>query len=439
MLNLKATQIAPIPQRFIASSCPSTSSGAYPTNSRFVVTKQSASYDVNYDPSCWLQDCKARNNHKAYRGCSNPVANDWNNLGVISMERYLNAEIVNLPDYNIKSLMDAIWYFKNATTIQKDCAQGWLNLGIAQMQAQKYDAAADALQQASSLFGSGADYATAEVFRGLVEESRGKITDSYLHYENSRSHPDVEKFFWGIGMSAKARAELTTYGTYEGPEALRSFGTFAYFSPTSIGNWGLLLPGTQDFFLENRYIVLRKILPPFVLRAAAKYYRLLIDNKILKLGDSQSRRYVAYNDRIARFIHSHITQLVRKITAHNARPSYTYFGGYVAGASLKAHTDRTQCEFTISMNVEQYPHNRTWLLSLDKQPLFDRDERPNRSNNVMTDNEEQIADADLYAGDALLFMGRHLIHFRRGVLPEGEWTNQMFMHFVQEGFTGTLN
>jgi hypothetical protein len=265
------------------------------------------------------------------------------------------------------------------------------------------------------------------------------MPQSFEHYDKSRSSPDVERTFWGVGMTVERRTELSNYGSTEAPEALRSFATFAYFSPTSIGNWGLLTPGTQDWFLENRYIVLRKLLPPFVLRAGAKYYRDLIDRKILRLGDTQARRYVAYNDRIARFIHNQITQLVRKITAHNAKPSYTYFGGYVAGASLKAHTDRNQCEFTISMNIEQHPYNRTWLLSLDKKPLFDRDGRANRANNVMTDNESQIADADLYAGDALLFMGRHLIHFRRGELPEGEWTNQVFMHFVQEDFSGGLN
>lgn len=266
------------------------------------------------------------------------------------------------------------------------------------------------------------------------------MDESYKHYDASRSSPDVEKMFWGVGMTSKHRTELTKYGTTEGPQALRSLATFVYFSPVSIGNYALLLPGTQDHFLENRFIVLRKILPPFVLRTTAKYYRSLIDNKVLKLGDTQSRRYVAYNDRIARFIHNHVVQMVRRITAHNARPSYTYFGGYVGGASLKAHTDRSQCEFTISMNVEQYPHDRTWLLSVDKKPLFDTDVgKANRANNEVTPNESQIADADLYAGDAVLFMGRHLIHFRRGELPQGEWTNQLFMHFVQEGFTGGLN
>lgn len=63
------------------------------------------------------------------------------------MERYLNGEIVDTPDYNTKSLTDAIWYFSNATATQKSCGQAWLNLGIARMQAQQYDAATTALSQ----------------------------------------------------------------------------------------------------------------------------------------------------------------------------------------------------------------------------------------------------------------------------------------------------
>ena len=86
-----------------------------------------------------------RNNHKAYRGCTDNIATDWNTLGVISMERYLDGEVVDLPDYNTKSLMDAIWYFRNATTVQKDCGVAWLNLGVSLMQNQNYDEASLAL------------------------------------------------------------------------------------------------------------------------------------------------------------------------------------------------------------------------------------------------------------------------------------------------------
>lgn len=278
------------------------------------------------------------------------------------------------------------------------------------------------------------------MFWGLTDESTDRRNDAIGHYDKARASSLVQRTYSSILLSQDRKKELTSYNSIYEAEALRSFATFVYFSPTSIGGWALLKPGTQDWFLENRYIVMRKVVPPFLLAASSKFFRQLIDNKVLNLGDTQSQRYVAYNDRIGRFLHNHLTHMVRRITAHNAKPSYTYFGGYVGGASLKAHTDRSQCEFTISLNLEHFPHNKTWLLSLDKLPLFDKDgQSANRAANVMTDKEENIADADLYAGDALLFMGRHLIHFRRGALPEGEWTNQAFLHYVKEDFEGDLN
>ncbi|CAF1080161.1 unnamed protein product [Adineta ricciae] len=426
--------------------CASQGKEFFPKNSRFLVTKRSGAYDYNLQPSCWLPDCKKINNHLAFRQCSNSFANDWNVLGVNSMERYLDGQWNTLPGYNIKSLEDAIWYFTNATTVEPSCAQAWMNLAIASMESLFYSSSLTAFSKAFELFEEKSDLATVQLFWGLTEESQGNKESGFSRYDESRTlDVEVERRYWGIAMVSTYRQELNNYGSKEPLDALRSFGTFAYFSPTSIGEWALLMPGTQDWFLENRYIILRKILPPFILNAVSKYYRELIDHNVLELGDVQSKRYVAYNDRVGRFLQNQLTQLVRSIIAHNAKPSCTYFGGYVSGATLEAHTDRAQCEFTISMNVEHYPHNRTWLLSLDKDPLFDKDPlldktmNTERHANVKTTDESKIVHADLYAGDGFLFMGRHLIHFRTGALPEGEWTNQLFMHFVQEGYDGDLN
>lgn len=135
-------------------------------------------------------------------------------------------------------------------------------------------------------------------------------------------------------------------------------------------------------------------------------------------------------------MHFHLVDYVRKVVAHNAKPTYTYFGGYLPGAKLLPHLDRVQCEFTMSLTIEQYPHDNIWLLSLGKKPLFDRVQTPDLIARMPP--EDEIVDAQLFAGDALLFMGRHLVHFRRGSLPEDRWINQVFLHYVQEDFEGGL-
>lgn len=151
MLNLRASQLVPMNTNSLATVCASDIATLYPTNSRFVVTKRSAVYDANPDPSCWIKDCKVRNNHAAYRTCPSDVASDWNVLGVISMERFLNGDLEMLPDYNKKSLMDAIWYFKNATKADiSPCPIALLNLGISLVQNQQFDDAISSLEKVRS-------------------------------------------------------------------------------------------------------------------------------------------------------------------------------------------------------------------------------------------------------------------------------------------------
>lgn len=63
------------------------------------------------------------------------------------MERFLGGDLTGLPDYNKKSLMDAIWYFRNATAVQSDCGLAHLHLGIALLQAEQNDASVSALEK----------------------------------------------------------------------------------------------------------------------------------------------------------------------------------------------------------------------------------------------------------------------------------------------------
>lgn len=96
------------------------------------------------------------------------------------------------------------------------------------------------------------------------------------------------------------------------------------FAEVSVSNYALLDPGTQDWFIANKYIILRKIIPPFVLRALQRCMHTQIKNGRLKLGDPQALRYVAYNDRCSRWVQFQLTDLVRKVI-HLIPPQYSFF------------------------------------------------------------------------------------------------------------------
>jgi tetratricopeptide (TPR) repeat protein len=419
-------------------------SDLFPANSKFEVTKTSPAYDVMTEIACWIPGCTRRNNRLAFAKCASAKATEWNLVGVHAAERALSGETEKPALYYKNFFADAKRAFAQAVELDADCAIAAFNLGLIEAKLKEYDAAQRHFQMALSLFeqtGSDSEQALVQLWMGLSREVKdGRVTPAAVeHYDRVRSLDlDVERQWWGIATTSSGRSELFNHGTYQAPTALFDMGLYKWFSPVSIGNFALLDPGTQDTFIENRYAVLRRVLPPYVLAALAGCYRNFISDNVFQFGDTQSQRFVAYNERCTRFIHYQLVDFVRRVIAHNAKPTYTYFGGYRGGSELKPHNDREQCEWTISLQVEQNPADKPWLLSLGKRPAFDRDPRKRTIPSDKIPPEDEIVDADLYAGDALLFMGRQLVHFRRGKLPDGHTTNQAFLHYVPADFKGKL-
>jgi len=88
------------------------------------------------------------------------------------------------------------------------------------------------------------------------------------------------------------------------------------------------------------------------------------------------------------------------------------------------------------MTVGQFPFDQPWALSLGNRAKFDRDEQFIGNPKEPLPPDAEIVDALLLPGDALIFMGRHLVHFRKGQLGEGRWLDQLFLHHVQDTFQG---
>ena len=88
----------------------------------------------------------------------------------------------------------------------------------------------------------------------------------------------------------------------------------------------------------------------------------------MTLGDSGSPlRYVAHNESVARFFHSQIATAVGAIAGAPVKPSYVYVSSYQGGADLPAHTDRAQCEYSVSLLLDYTPEpvdRSSWPLYL---------------------------------------------------------------------------
>ncbi|HSS98769.1 MAG TPA: hypothetical protein VLK33_17160, partial [Terriglobales bacterium] len=98
------------------------------------------------------------------------------------------------------------------------------------------------------------------------------------------------------------------------------------------------------------------LIHPFHISALRRYFRTLIRTGKLTLGDTQSsRRYYAHNEPVAKFFHAQLTQVVSMIAGQNVKPSYVYFASYQEGAILEKHTDREQCQFSVSFCLDYSP------------------------------------------------------------------------------------
>ena len=101
------------------------------------------------------------------------------------------------------------------------------------------------------------------------------------------------------------------------------------------------------------------LVPAFHLGALRRYYRYHTRVGSFPLGDDQvSRRYIAHNEAVAHFLHAQLADAVSDVAQTMLVPSYAYLAAYESGSELSPHTDREQCEYTVTLCVDATPEPR---------------------------------------------------------------------------------
>jgi hypothetical protein len=174
-------------------------------------------------------------------------------------------------------------------------------------------------------------------------------------------------------------------------------------------------------FREKGYVPVGNLIHPFNLAALRRYYRHAIRRGAIRLGDEQSpRRYALHNESVARFFHHQIANAVSAIVEEAVKPSYVYLASYLNGAELKKHTDRQQCEFSVTLCLDFSPEPQlatSWPIRLD--------------------TPEGTVAVYQAVGDGLVYRGTKVPHYR-GVLAEGHTSTSIFFHYVPADFSGPL-
>ncbi len=193
-------------------------------------------------------------------------------------------------------------------------------------------------------------------------------------------------------------------------------------SSSEISRRKVVMEKAGCLFREKGYAPLSGLIHPFHVAALRRYYRYLIRTGAIKLGDGQSpRRYVAYNEPVARFFHHQIAATLSAVAGERIKPSYVYLASYLSGAELKKHTDRPQCEFSVTLCLDFSPEPELatpWPIRLDTP----------------------ASTVAVYQalGDGLAYRGTRLPHYRH-VLGEGQTSTSIFFHYVSADFSGSLD
>lgn len=178
----------------------------------------------------------------------------------------------------------------------------------------------------------------------------------------------------------------------------------------------------------NEYIILKNILNPINLSAYRYHIRNLELKEMFAETDIQvENRKNIKNEPLMRYFHLQVSKLVNFLTGEKIIPSYSFLAIYPKGSELKKHIDRDQCKWNISLALDMCPEEvepeKAWSIYIE-------------SNKKNTD-KENIIEIKLGIGDAVLYRGNQLQHWRNK-LTEHDKFYACFFHFVDYKFEDSL-
>src|SRR5262249_52546529 len=150
--------------------------------------------------------------------------------------------------------------------------------------------------------------------------------------------------------------------------------------------------------------------------------RRVVGTDWVRFGDAGTDgRWAAHNEPVAQFILHSLTSTVTAVSGVPMKGAYPYFACYAPGASLIKHTDRAQCEVSLSMLIDFTPEPEAESL----WPL-------------LLETKKGIVSIQQRIGETAIYRGREIPH-ARDELPEGHTSTHLFLHYVPETFTGPLD
>jgi tetratricopeptide (TPR) repeat protein len=407
----------------------------------------SPSYDITRNIQCWSKDCAPENlnNKEAYADCSNPLSTYLNAMGVKYMEKYVSIE----KNYSTPSpkhtyyLQQALELFNSSSNLDPTCVRVKVNLALAHLQNDNVNDALAIMEEVTVAEPTARNW----VINGFVQDHAGfrdQATQAWRTALRFDSRIGEENYF-GIMIVDSVSGHFNNPRIIRevnkdiDSEAAKDILTFIEFSTVSISNYITVTPDVQEFFIQHQYIILRDLLPPFVLGAVANGFRKLAETGDLPMLQNPNR-HTAYNSRLGIIVQYQLLDMARRVVSHNLNPTYNFFSAFVGPTRLGPHTDRQQCEFTIILPLSHSPKDTIpWVMSIGSKPTFIRDQNRGGVGNEPLPPESETIDIEIFPGDGFIYMGRHLVHFHKDPLPDSHFLDQILLHHVPEYYPTTYD
>tara|TARA_B100000131_G_scaffold290251_1_gene302855 strand:- start:234 stop:800 length:567 start_codon:yes stop_codon:yes gene_type:complete len=163
-------------------------------------------------------------------------------------------------------------------------------------------------------------------------------------------------------------------------------------------------------FQEKGFEIIKGYALPYFSSYLRNYFTLIAQNNpFLYGGDEQApNSHCAYGDPAFDMAMAMSTDDIGKIVGKTLIPQYTYARIYNKGSVLKIHSDRPECQYSVTLSLGgQY--DQLW-------PIW------------IKDYDGKSHEVPLEEGDMLVYSGCELEHWREEF--KGETQYQLFMHYV---------
>ncbi len=171
---------------------------------------------------------------------------------------------------------------------------------------------------------------------------------------------------------------------------------------------------------QQGYLHLSGLLPPLHRLALQQHLATLRQEGFFQQGDPQVKaRDTVHNEPVLRFFQAQICSQLLQSLGLAIQPSYNYLAYYHPGAVMPYHTDREQCEWNMSVLIDQPTEGpgSDWPLCLQTptgpQPM------------------------SLAVGDGLLYQGSQMPHWRETLRGE-QGVGVGLLHYVSLDYQGSL-